>query len=183
MAAEQQRPESLVTLARILFLGDGIKADPARAVQLLKKAATRGYAWAQVELTSAFYMQLPSGTTAKWQRRLSLEPVPMARYTRCPQCDADARLRCSDCGIVKYCTPECQQAHYKHHEVECAVMTAWARDPLAPKVTPKILPRQARRWRAIRTSLFVVTLIAVVVAFVLSLPSVRGSKRPMLILD
>ena len=186
MAAAKDRPESLLTLARVLICGDGVPSDLPRAIRLMRRAASRGYALAQVELASAFYVQFPSNVSARWQRRISLEPVPdaLAKYTRCGNCQAEASNRCGKCGIVKYCTQECQHAHYKTHKIECNTMQAWAADPLGPR---QIVRTQSRRgwwlrfagWMAFSTSFLII-----IVVIVVRLPSIRQEdKRPVLVID
>lgn len=187
MAAAQERPESLLTLARVLICGDGVRSDLPRAIRLLRRAASRGYALAQVELASAFYVQFPAGISARWQRRISLEAVPdaLAKYTRCAHCQAEALQRCGECGIVKYCKVACQQAHWPTHKIECAVMRAWAADPLAPKQIVRSASERRRWWvRAVAYIVFALSVVALVVLLVLRLPSVRADdKRPVLVID
>jgi hypothetical protein len=48
------------------------------------------------------------------------DSVPHAHYDRCANCTKPATRNCSRCRIVKYCSRECQCAHWKKvHKASC----------------------------------------------------------------
>ena len=47
------------------------------------------------------------------------QPSTASRGT-CASCGATAALHCSRCTLAKYCSKECQRAHWKAHRPECA---------------------------------------------------------------
>jgi hypothetical protein len=61
------------------------------------------------------------------------DPQPsMTSRDTCASCGAAAALHCSRCTRVKYCSKECQRAHWKAHRPSCA-----------PRSTPSAAPRSA----------------------------------------
>jgi hypothetical protein len=103
--------------------GQGV-ASVATAAEGPDAAAARDQASSAVvtvrhSLTSDMSVVTPSGAGRQLAAASALHPDDATR--QCAVCGGqpEALLLCSGCMGVKYCSAECQRAHWKHHRGEC----------------------------------------------------------------
>ena len=61
----------------------------------------------------------PALLVSEGQGQEEAEAAAVTPTTRCYVCGKKSKFRCSKCKQVKYCSTECQRAHWAVHLKEC----------------------------------------------------------------
>ena len=111
LSAEQKQPLAQFALSKHLFYGSGIAQNVELAYKFCKMASQQGQSHASEFLPTV---------------KAALEPRP------CAQCGAvEPALgkfnKCAGCKVVRYCSADCQRAHWKTtHKGDCKRLAAEA---------------------------------------------------------
>ena len=142
-AAEQNSAVGQCCLGNCYAYGEGMDQDDALAVAWWEKAAKGGDEDAQYRLGRCYTdgtCGLPKNArcakifmkaAAEQGLAEAIEALKLLRA--CAACGApDARKNCMGClsctglAVVRYCTPECQEKHWKRHKRDCGGLKACA---------------------------------------------------------
>ncbi|KAH8092663.1 hypothetical protein BXZ70DRAFT_1066970 [Cristinia sonorae] len=76
-----------------------------------------------------------------WNKHYDLANLPKFDMTLCWNCKAPATKVCSGCKETRYCTSECQKAHWKKHKAHCKMFGQMHMMGELPKIMKKNEPK------------------------------------------
>ncbi|KIJ64236.1 hypothetical protein HYDPIDRAFT_90918 [Hydnomerulius pinastri MD-312] len=76
-----------------------------------------------------------SAVAQRWGRKKTGETAPWEKR-QCENCKAKANglMRCARCRVVRYCSTECQRAHWKAHKPQCQSFSTATTVTLKPEL-------------------------------------------------